>query len=56
MSRCDDCIYFDYDEYEDYYYCTVNLDEDEMFNFITDNTARCPYYRFNDEYELARKQ
>lgn len=56
MSRCDDCLYFDYDEWEDYYYCSVGLDEDEMVDFLKDNTVNCPYYRYNDDYELAHKQ
>ena len=34
----------------------VNLDEDEMRRFITGDNYNCPYFRNDDEYELARKQ
>ena len=34
MIICDTCIFYTYDEDDDYYYCSVNLDEDEMYNFI----------------------
>ena len=56
MSKCDTCVYFDYDEIEDYYYCMFDLDEDEMVDFLSDNTVSCPYYRYGYEYELAHKQ
>ena len=56
MNKCDDCVYYDYDEIEDYYYCMVNLDEDEMADFLSSNTSSCPYYRYGYESELAHKQ
>ena len=45
-----------YDEEYDEYYCGVDLDEDEMAQFIMGKVRRCPYYAFNAEYQLARKQ
>ena len=56
MSQCDDCSHFEYDDEMDYWYCTVGLDEDEMANFIQGRVRECPFYSFNEEYELARKQ
>ena len=50
--------YYD-DEYDDEYdafVCYVNLDEDEMALFLMDKFRDCPYFMFNDEYTLARKQ
>ena len=47
--------YFEKNEY-DCYTCLVNLDEDEMRRFITGDNYNCPYFRNDDEYELARKQ
>ena len=46
--QCESCSYYEYDEEYDEYYCGVDLDEDEMNG--------CPYYAFNAEYQLARKQ
>ena len=56
MNCCDMCLYYQYDEEEEYYTCEINLDEDEMYKFIIGNTKECPYYRSNDEYEVVRHQ
>ena len=53
---CESCAYFDYDEEYDEYYCTVNLDEDEMARFMSDTFYNCPYYKYGDEYSVVRKQ
>ena len=50
MTNCDYCVNYVYDT------CLVNLDEDEMRRFITGDNYNCPYFRNDDEYELARKQ
>lgn len=55
-SQCDTCLYYQYDESYDEYYCGVSLDEDEMERFLTDRFADCPYYRLNDEYATVRRQ
>lgn len=56
MNCCDSCLYYQYDEEEEYYICEINLDEDEMYKFISQNMRECPYYRNNDEYEVVRHQ
>jgi len=56
ISRCDDCVYFDYDEAYDENVCTLSLDEDEMVAFLTGKTQSCPYYKRYDEYMTVRKQ
>ena len=56
MDYCDTCIYYSYDDEEEYYTCEINLDEDEMYRFLTGNMKECPYYRRNDEYEIVRHQ
>ena len=33
-----------------------NLDEDEMENFMRENTAGCPFFRFDNEYKTVNKQ
>jgi hypothetical protein len=55
-SNCESCVHYDYDEELDSYVCGMNLDEDELVNFLNGNAARCPYYRFYDEYKSVQKQ
>ncbi|MFR5772166.1 MAG: DUF6472 family protein [Lachnospirales bacterium] len=38
------------------YTCLVDLDEDEMENFMRENTAGCPFFRFDNEYKTVNKQ
>jgi hypothetical protein len=56
VSNCESCEFYDYDEYDDCYCCTMRLDEDEMLRFLGKETASCPYYRFYDEYKSVHKQ
>lgn len=53
---CEDCVYYDYDEYTDDYSCQMSLDEDEAVRFMQKDTRSCPFYRFHDEYLTVRKQ
>ena len=53
---CEECVHYDYDEELDAYYCTMDLDEDEMVKFITGNFHQCPYFKMGDEYRIVRKQ
>lgn len=41
-SCCEQCSYYDYDEYSEEYICSANMDEDEFMRFIADlaHTAR----------------
>lgn len=55
-SNCDFCANYEYDEEEEYYTCGVNLDEDEMYRFLTGNCRECPYFSSNDEYSVVRHQ
>ena len=55
-ANCDECGYYDYDEEMESWYCTMDLDEDEMMRFLTDQHYQCPYYRSGDEYRVVRKQ
>ena len=55
-SRCEDCVYYDFDDDMDGYVCTVNLDEDEAVDFLLGRENNCPYYRFYDEYKSVQKQ
>lgn len=55
-SNCETCMNYEYDEEYEYYVCTKDLDEDEMYHFLKGNTCSCPYYQFGDEYSIVRKQ
>lgn len=55
-DNCEMCGYLEYNEELEYYECTMNLDEDEMYNFITGNSRKCPYFQYRDEYRVVRKQ
>lgn len=55
-ANCEMCGYLEYDEEEDVYECTVNLDEDEMYNFLTGSRVECPYFQYRDDYKVVRKQ
>ena len=53
---CETCEFYQYDEYTDSYCCTMNLDEDEMVNFLGNSIGECHYYRYYDEYKSVQKQ
>ena len=55
-SRCEDCEFYRYDEWEDAYVCDRRLDEDEMANYLEGHTGTCPYYRYYNEYKSVQKQ
>lgn len=56
MSNCDMCVNYVYDEEDESYSCMVDLDEDEMYRFITNTSRDCPYFRLDDEYAVVRHQ
>lgn len=54
--NCESCMNYEYDEDYDYYVCTLDLDQDEMYRFVCGQFYDCPYYRYGDEYSIVRKQ
>lgn len=56
VGRCEDCVYYDYDEFSEDYACQMSLDEDEMEHFLRGTFDHCPYYKFYDEYKSVQKQ
>ena len=56
VGRCEECEFYDYDEELDAYVCQVNLDEDEMYRFLSGTQQQCPYFRLDDEYGVVRHQ
>ncbi|MBE5968592.1 MAG: hypothetical protein E7255_16835 [Lachnospiraceae bacterium] len=55
-ANCDYCFNYNYDEDFNCYVCEMNLDEDEMARFMSGHFDSCPYFQFNDEYKIVRKQ
>ena len=55
-SNCEECVCCDYDEETQSWYCTQDLDEDEMVRFLSNQSSQCPYWRPGDEYLTARRQ
>ena len=45
-SNCEMCDYYLYDDEYDYYYCEMELDEDEMYDCVTGSIGDCHYFRF----------
>ena len=55
-SLCETCWHYDYDEEYEEYFCTMDLDEDEVYRYLVASQSRCPFYRQGDDYTLARRQ
>lgn len=55
-SRCEDCVWYDYDELYGDDVCRADLDEDEMGDFLSSHTGECPMFRYYDEYKSVQKQ
>lgn len=49
-------MYYEYDEDYECYVCQMDLDEDEMYRFLTNTNENCPYYKYGDEYSVVRHQ
>lgn len=56
MTSCDSCVNYVYDDEEEMYYCDCDLDEDDMYRFMTSQTFDCRFYRYDDEYGVVRHQ
>ena len=55
-TECDTCWYYDYDEEEDMEYCSMDLDEDEVYRILSSTHLHCTFYRQGDDYTLSRRQ
>ena len=49
QTNCESCANYVYDEESDCYCCEVDLDEDEMYRFLSDT-----FYQCLDEDEMER--
>lgn len=55
---CEDCENYDYDEECEDYVCVVDMDMDmdDLEQFVLSRQTRCPYYRVRDDYRIVRRQ
>ena len=47
---------YNYDEEDDEYYCSMDIDEDEWYRIHTHYKGQCPFFRQADDYYTARRQ
>ena len=55
-TRCEDCLYYDWDEEYEEYACMLSFDEDELVRVLHSSSRSCPYFRFYDEYKSVGRQ
>lgn len=56
-NLCEKCWYNSYDEEQDEYFCSLELDEDEYIRMLQDINKTCRYFRPDGgEYEIVRRQ
>ncbi len=53
---CESCVFYDYDDEFDEYYCSVDMDEDDYARLMQDPQKACPFWRDGDEYKVVRHQ
>lgn len=56
VTNCEMCQNYIYDEDYDCYVCQINLDEDEMYKFLSGSNFDCHYFQLDDDYKIVRKQ
>ena len=68
IGSCESCLFYEYDELTQQYYCDADFDEDEYARHQMamgalgraggkgGSAEQCPYYRDGDEYKTVRKQ
>ena len=55
-GSCEQCNNYIYEDDYECYVCKVDLDEDEMYRFLSGTQRECPYFRLDDEYGVVRHQ
>ena len=54
--NCDTCAYLAYDEDDDSWYCSIDMDEDDYARLMSGATRDCPFWQNGDEYAVVRHQ
>lgn len=55
-KMCQYCLYYDYDIELDEYYCTINLDQDDLEKMMMSRRMECSAFRMGDDYTIVKKQ
>ena len=59
-NECDSCAYYAYDEELEDYFCTVDMDEDEVARMMQQEVQgrrnRCRFWVNGDEYAVVKHQ
>ncbi|MBQ9465114.1 MAG: hypothetical protein IJU67_07535 [Lachnospiraceae bacterium] len=53
--ECDTCAFYEYDEDYEEYFCSAEMDEDDLARLMR-GSRECPFYRCGDEYAVIRRQ
>lgn len=53
---CETCLFYEYDEEFEDYYCSVDMDEDDYARLMQNPHASCPFWRDGDEYSVVKHQ
>ncbi|MCR5487500.1 MAG: DUF6472 family protein [Lachnospiraceae bacterium] len=57
MTRCEDCMYYYYDEDYEEYVCSADMDEDDYARLLQGRKSQdCPCFKNGDEYQVVRHQ
>lgn len=54
--NCETCVFYDYDEEYDEYYCSADMDEDDYARLMLEPQKSCPFWRDGDEYSVVKHQ
>lgn len=55
-KKCDLCAYGEYDTDTGDLICQMSMDQDEYIRYQVSDAKNCPYFEWEDEYHLVRKQ
>ena len=55
-TSCDTCAFLEYDEDDEAYYCSMDMDEDDYVRLVSGHYRECPYFVDGDEYKVVRHQ
>ena len=55
-GTCDTCAYLEYDEEDEEYYCSVDMDEDDAASLAMGQYKDCHFWQNGDEYRVVRHQ
>lgn len=55
-NMCQYCMFYDYDIEEDVYFCSMNIDQDDLEKMFYSRRTECSAFRMGDDYTIVKKQ